>query len=64
MVFIFLSVGSVLIIYGGQKYKENNNNDIVTEEKTIEEQTVEVLALDDSDKTIIDSSFRFVKRLS
>ena len=53
MVFILLSVGSILIIYGGQKYKENNNNDIVTEEKTIEEQTVEVLALDDSDKNVI-----------
>ena len=53
MVFILLSVGSVLIIYGGQKYKENTNNDIVTEEKTIEEQTVEVLALDDSDKNVI-----------
>lgn len=53
MIFILLSIGSILIIYGGQKYKENNNNNIVTEEKTIEEQTVEVLALDESDKNII-----------
>ena len=35
MVFILLSVGSILIIYGGQKYKENDNNNNVTEEKTI-----------------------------
>ena len=53
MVFVLLSVGSILIIYGGQKYKENNNNNIVTEEKTIEEQTVQVLALDESDKNVI-----------
>ena len=53
MVFILLSVGSILIIYGGQKYKENNNNNNVTEEKTIEEQTVQVLALDESDKNVI-----------
>lgn len=51
MVFILLSVGSILIIYGGQKYKGNDNN-IVTEEKTIEEQTVQVLALDESDKNV------------
>lgn len=53
MVFILLSVGSILIIYGGQKYKENDNNNIVTEEKTIEEQTVQVLALDESDENVI-----------
>ena len=33
LVFILLSVGSILIIYGGQKYKENDNNNNVTEEK-------------------------------
>ena len=48
MIFILLSVGSILIIYGGQKYKVNENNNIVTEEKT-----VEVLALDESDKNVI-----------
>ena len=53
MVFILLSIGSILIIYGGQKYKENDSNNIVTEEKTIEEQTVEVLALDENDKNVI-----------
>lgn len=53
IVFILLSVGSILIIYGGQKYKENDNNNNVTEEKTIEEQTVQVLALDESDKNVI-----------
>ena len=48
MIFILLSVGSILIIYGGQKYKVNDKNNIVTEEKT-----VEVLALDESDKNVI-----------
>lgn len=52
MVFILLSVGSVLVIYGGEKYKNDNNND-VTEEKTIEEQVIDVLALDESDKNVI-----------
>lgn len=52
MVFILLSVGSILIIYGGEKYKNDTSNN-VTEEKTIEEQVVEVLALDDNDKNII-----------
>ena len=53
MVFILLSICSILIIYGGQKYKENDSNNIVTEEKTIEEQTVEVLTLDENDKNVI-----------
>ena len=53
MTFILLSVGSILVIYGGQKYKSNDNNNIVTEEKTIKEQTIEVLALDESDKNVI-----------
>ena len=52
MVFILLSVGSVLVIYGGEKYKNDNNNN-VTEEKTIEEQVIDVLALDESDKNVI-----------
>lgn len=52
MVFILLSVGSVLVIYGGEKYKNDNNND-VTEEKTIEEQVIDVLALDESDNNVI-----------
>lgn len=52
-IFILLSVGSILVIHGGQKYKESDNNNIVTEEKTIEEQTIDVLALDESDKNVI-----------
>ncbi len=40
-------------IYGVQKYKESDNNNIVTEEKTIEEQAVEVLALDEKNKGYI-----------
>lgn len=53
MFFILVSVGSILIIHGSQKYKNNDSNNIVTEEKTIEEQTVEVLALDENDKNVI-----------
>lgn len=52
MVFILLSVGSILVIYGGEKYKSTENNN-VTEEKTIEQQTVDVLALDENDKNVI-----------
>ena len=53
MFFILVSVGSILIIHGSQKYKNNDSNNIVTEEKTIEKQTVEVLALDENDKNVI-----------
>ncbi len=52
MVFILLSAGSILVIYGGEKYKNTESNN-VTEEKTIEQQTIDVLALDESDKNVI-----------
>lgn len=55
MVFTILSVGWFLGINKNQKNIESdvNNNNIITEEKTIEEQVTEMFTFDEDDKNVI-----------